>query len=148
MPTAVAFPTGLRGGSPDMPRQSSPPGRLLKEQAHRLLHPRLVVLQPPEVVSALFQHSQAQLPLGVESVPSTTFPFNSSWASRPEANPSSLSLRSPLTPLLSQYQANLSRICRHQPHPGQFAAVYPPQRLSVYSNGGLALSQALLRPAA
>ena len=65
-----------------------------------------------------------------------------------ETSLSSLSLRSPLPPLLSQYQAALSCICRHQPDPGQFPAVYPTQGLAVYRNGGPALSQALLGPAA
>ena len=42
---------------------------------------------------------------------------------------------------------DLPSICLHQPHPGQFTAVDPPQRLAVYGNGGLALSQTLLGPA-
>ena len=117
--------------------------RLLKEQTHRLLYPRLVVLDYPEIVPTLLQHPQAQLPLGVQGVPG-----NPSWASRPEATPSSLSLRSPPAPLLSQYQAALLRICRHQSHPGQLPAVYPTQGHAVYGNGGLALAQAFLGPAA
>ena len=51
-------------------------------------------------------------------------------------------------PLLSQHQAALSSVCRHQPHSRQFPAVYPPQSLAIQGNDGLALTQALLNPAA
>ena len=45
-----------------------PPGRLRKQQAHRLFDPRLVVLQDPEIVPPLFQYLLAQFPLAVQGI--------------------------------------------------------------------------------
>ena len=112
MSTTAAFPTGPHDGPAEMPPEALAPGRLIKEQTHRLLHPRLVVLEYPEIVPTLLQHAQAQLSLGIEGVPGYRPPR----------------------------EIQVGQETGGQPHFTLLAilpAVYPPQGPAVYGNGSL-----------
>ena len=93
------------------------------------LSPGLVVFQRPEIVPAPLQHLSAQLPLAVQYAPGN-HPFHQfQLAQQVLGHPRFTLLVIPPYPRLSQYQAALTGVCRHQPGSGQLPATYPPQRL-------------------